>query len=390
MPPSDTSTFASLRDQTCVLQVTAALGGEGGVERGTLEMADHIAASGWRSVVASAGGVLVDGLLRGGSEHVTLPLDGKSPAGIMANAFRLKKIIQSGGVSIVHARSRAPAWSAYLACKMTGTPFVTTFHGTYGLQNGLKKNYNSVMVRGSKVIAISTFIADHIKANYGVPEGHIRIAHRGFDPRVFDPAKVPDTAIEALWERWQIPATTPVIVLPGRLTRWKGHEAFIRALGTMKGLPWRAIIVGGFEKKQSFYWQMQELARKLGIEERVIFHGTSSDMPAIYSAADVVVSASIEPEAFGRVAVEAQAMGRPIIATAHGGSLETVKHGETGWLVKPADVSAMALALTDAVTTDLKKLRKMGQAGREWVTAHFTTQTMCAAELAVYREVLGK
>jgi glycosyltransferase involved in cell wall biosynthesis len=388
MPPSDTSTTTPFGTQNCVLQVTAALGGEGGVERGTLEMANHIASKGWRSMVASAGGILVDDVLRGGSEHFELPLDVKSPANIMANAFKLKQIIKDNGVSLVHARSRGPAWSAYLACRMTGTPFVTTFHGTYGLQNNLKKHYNSVMVKGVKVIAISTFIAEHIMNNYGIAADHIRIAHRGFDPRVFDPEKVADSTLEALWEKWNIPASTPVIILPGRLTRWKGHEAFIRALATMKGLPWRAVIVGGFDRKQTFYWQMQELARKLGIDERVIFHGSSDDMPAIYSAADVVVSASIEPEAFGRVAVEAQSMGRPIIATAHGGALETVKHSETGWLVKPCDVPQMALALTDAVTTDLKDLRKMGQKGREWVSANFTTDKMCAAEFATYQDIL--
>ena len=388
MPPTDTSTSAPLGSQSCVLQVTAALGGEGGVERGTLEMANYIASRGWRSMVASAGGILVDDVLRGGSEHFELPLEGKSPSVITTNAFRLKKIIQDNNVSLVHARSRAPAWSAYMACRMTGTPFITTFHGTYGLQNSLKKHYNSVMVKGQKVIAISNFIADHIQANYGVPAHHIRVAHRGFDPRVFNPENVTDQQLEELWERWQVPAHTPVIVLPGRLTRWKGHEAFIRALGTMKGLSWRAVIVGGFDRKHSFYWQMQELTKQLGIDSRVIFHGNSDNMPAIYSAADIVVSASIEPEAFGRVAVEAQSMARPIIATAHGGALETVLNGKTGWLVKPCDVSKMALALTDAVTTDLKKLRKMGAAGREWVECTFTTDKMCAAEFSAYQDVL--
>ncbi|MBI1364259.1 MAG: glycosyltransferase [Proteobacteria bacterium] len=389
MPPADSSTVAPLGTQTCVLQVTAALGGEGGVERGTLEMANYITQRGWRSIVASAGGVLVEGVLRGGSEHIEMPLAAKSPAAIFANALKLKNLIRENNVSIVHARSRAPAWAAYMACKMTGTPFVTTFHGTYGLQSPLKKHYNSVMVRGRKVIAISNFIAEHIMRNYGVQQHDIHVAHRGFDPRVFDPEKIDNATIENLWARWNIAAHTPVIVLPGRLTRWKGHEAFIRALGTMKGMAWRAVIVGGFDRKQTFYWQMQELTRKLGIDERVIFHGSSDNMPAIYAAADIVVSASIEPEAFGRVAVEGQAMGRPVIATAHGGSLETVKQGETGWLVKPADVPAMALALTDAVTTDLKKLRKMGEKGREWVSGHFTTEKMCAAEFATYQQILS-
>lgn len=359
----------------------------GGVELGTLEMAEYITHQGCPALVASAPGKMVESLLRVGAEHYALPLHRRTPWHIVANAFALAGIIKKGNVAVVHARSRAPAWAAYLACKITGTPFVTTFHGTYGLKGFGKKFYNSVMVRGVRVIAISQFIADHIARHYHVPADKVRIVHRGFDPRRLNPAAIDNKKIEALWEEWGVPAATPVIMMPGRVTRWKGHEVFLDALGLMKNLPWRAVIVGGYDSREGFYYSLWHQAEKLGIRERLIFTGDRADMDLMYSAADVIMAPAIAPEAFGRVAVEAQAMGRPVIASAHGGAIETIRSGETGWLVRPGDAKRLALAMTDAIT-DLVRLKQMGEAGRKWVLENFSTSAMCAGEFSVYRDVL--
>ena len=370
-----------------ILQVGAGLG-QGGVERGIVEMAEYLVNHGWRSLVASADGPLVETLLRVGGEHFDLPLTRRDPISIFRNAGRLARIIRANNVSLVHARSRAPAWAAWWACKLTGTPFVTTFHGTYGLQNVFKRAYNSVMVRGRLVIAISGFIKDHICRNYGVDPARIRIAYRGYDPRRFDPTKVESTTLDRLWEEWEIPTLTPVICMPGRLTRWKGHEVFIAALKEMKHLPWKAVIVGGYDTKAGYFTQLWSQVDAADLSRRVLFLGGRDDMADIYAASDVVVCPATEPEAFGRVVVEAQAMGTPVIASNIGGPAETVKSGQTGWLVRPNDPHRLALAMTDAIT-DSDRLSRMGKAASSWVKETFTTDRMCASELSVYKEILG-
>jgi glycosyltransferase involved in cell wall biosynthesis len=375
------------RGVPCILQVGAGMD-QGGVEQGTLEMARHIVGERWRSLVASGGGRLVDPLLRTGAEHLELPLTSRDPFHIVQNALKLQKIILENGVSLVHARSRAPAWSALLACRLTNTPFITTFHGTYGTRGFGKKLYNSSMLRGQRIIAISDFIKQHILATYTVPEDKIRVVPRGFDPARFAPERITAKQMEDLWELWDVPSLTPVILMPGRLTRWKGQEVFLRALAKIEALSWKAVIVGGEGRKDAYLQRLRFLVQELGIERRVVFAGSMDDMGPVYAASDVVVSASIEPEAFGRIAVEAQAMGRPVIATAHGGSLETIKSGETGWLVRPNDPDKLALAMADAIT-DMPRLKRMGEAGKTWTRQSYTLTRMCMGEFEVYRDVLG-
>ena len=212
-----------------VLQVLPALE-TGGVERGAVDIAAAVAAAGWRALVASSGGAMVRELVRAGAEHVTLPLARKSPFALRANVASLAALIESEGVDIVHARSRAPAWSAYEAARRTGRPFVTTFHGTYNFGNALKRWYNGVMARGDRVIAISDFIADHVRRNYGVGDERLRVVPRGIDLEVFDPARVNSERIVQLAAKWRLPDGVPVVMLPGRLTRWKGQAALIDAL----------------------------------------------------------------------------------------------------------------------------------------------------------------
>ncbi len=371
-----------------ILQVTAGLE-EGGVERGTLEMAEYTVDRGAKSLVASSGGKLVHDLESKGARHFCLPLNKRNPASIFYCAAQLVKIIMDYDINLVHARSRAPAWAALLACKYTNIPFITTFHGTHKIQNSFKKFYNSSMVRGVRVIAISRFIKQHIIDNYGIKPEVIDVASRGFSPTEFNPQNITTVEKERLKSSLGISSEEFVITLPGRLTRWKGQVEFIWSLEKLKEFPgWKAILVGGCGKKESYKRELQNLSRKLGLEKRVIFAGSRNDVAQFYSISDIVVSASIEPEAFGRVSVEAQAMKKPVIATAHGGSLETVLDGETGWLITPGDIGALSEVLLNALQGKYD-LVKIGEKAREWVSGNFKTEQTCEAEWRSYTKTLS-
>ena len=371
-----------------ILQVTAALE-QGGVERGTVEMATFIVEQGAKSFVASQGGRMVSELEAQGSYHFKLPLAQRNPFTILYSATQLKKIIREKDISLVHARSRAPAWAAYLASRAAGVPFVTTFHGTHRIQNIFKKKYNSIMVSGQRVIAISQFIRNHIIENYGIDDSLIDVAPRGFDPRKFYPGVVEDRQIQELRISLGLKDGVPVISLPGRLTRWKGQLVFLEALGEIADLPWQALIIGGAGKKHDYLEELVTMTKTLGIVDRVKFVGNQPAIIPFYAVSDIVISASTEPEAFGRVAVEAQAMGKPVIASAHGGSLETVKDGETGWLFKNRDANDLAAKMRHALTENVK-LEDIGCAARQWVEGHYTTDRMCRAEWESYTRVLNR
>lgn len=370
-----------------VLQVLPMLE-TGGVERGTIEVAEALVRAGFRAIVASAGGRLVPELTHVGAEHIALPLASKDPWVIWRNAAKLAALIRDQRIDIVHARSRAPAWSARLAVRRTGARWVTTYHGTYTEGFALKRRYNAVMASGERVIAISAFIAEHLMARHGTDPARVRIIPRGVDPRRFDPAIVSGERIVKLARAWRIPDDAPVVLLPGRLTRWKGQEVLIEALARMQRRDAVAVLAGDDQGRHGYRAGLEALAERRGLGARVRIVGDCPDMPAALMLADVAVSASIEPEAFGRVVVEAQAMGRPVVATAHGGALETVSSGETGWLVPPGDAEALAAALDHAVSLDEETRAAIGARAREAVLARYTTELMCAATLDVYRELL--
>ncbi|MSP48280.1 MAG: glycosyltransferase [Alphaproteobacteria bacterium] len=372
-----------------ILQVLPALE-TGGVERGAVQIAGATVRAGWRSVVASAGGSLVRELDRSGARHVQLPLDTKNPFAIRANIDRLSRIIQAEGVDLVHARSRAPAWSAWSAAGRAGIPFVTTFHGTYGAGNAFKRLYNAVMAKGDPTIATSEFIAHHIVENYKVPPERLRLIPRGVDLERFSPERVQPHRMLQLVKDWRLPDGVPVVLLPGRLTRWKGQTVLIEAMTLLKRTDIVCVLAGSDQGRTHYSHEIERLVSGQGLSGRVRIVGDCQDMPAAYMLADVVVSASTEPEAFGRVAVEAQAMGRPIIATDHGGSRETIIPGMTGWLVKPGDVGALATALTDAVDLTTEARLRLAEAAIGHVRAHFDQKAMCEATLEVYREVLTR
>jgi glycosyltransferase involved in cell wall biosynthesis len=361
----------------------------GGVERGTVDIAQALVEHGWHAIVASAGGPLTRELERVGAEHVTLPLATKNPLAIRRNATRLAQVIEDRGVSLVHARSRAPAWSAMMAARRTGRPFVTTFHGTYNLGPfGLKRAYNRVMTQGDRVIAISRFIARHIQETYDADPDVIRVVHRGIDVNSFNPDRVSAERMIKLATQWRLPDDAPVIMLPGRLTRWKGQAVLIRALAKLERPDARCLLVGSDQGRTGYAEELRALARGLGVDSQVHLVGDCSDMPAAYMVTDVVVSASTDPEAFGRVVAEGQAMGRPVIAPNHGAAPEVLKAGATGWLVPPNDPDALASALRRALSMDAESRQAVADEAMAHVRDQFSKESMAERTLHVYKELL--
>jgi glycosyltransferase involved in cell wall biosynthesis len=365
-----------------ILQVLPALDA-GGVERGTLEIAEAIREAGFRALVASAGGALVAELERLGATHVTLPLATKSPLGIWRNAGALAALIRAEGVAILHARSRAPAWSALLAARRTGARFVTTYHGTYNEGFPGKRLYNSVMARGERVIAISRFIAALIEARHGTPTARIRLIPRGVDARRFDPGAVPAARIAEQRAAWGAAPGQAVILLPGRLSRWKGQHVLVAALAELPGAI--GVLAGGGDGQAQ---ALRAQADALGLGARLVLAGHVAAMDVALAAADVVVHASTDPEAFGRTVIEAQAMARPVIAADLGGPRETVEEGVTGWRVPPGDPVALAAALRRVLALPEAERAAVGAAARAAVLRDYTTAAMQRATIALYRELL--
>jgi len=375
-----------------VLQVVPRLD-QGGVERGTLEIAEAIVAAGGRALVATEGGQLVPRLTKIGAEVFEMNMATKNPINIWQNAGLLTNLIREERVDVVHARSRAPGWSAYWAAKRTGAAFVTTYHGAYGEGLPFKRGYNSVMAKGRPVIAVSEFVRGLLRTRHGVPEERIVVIPRGADIQVFSQEAVGNERAIKLAEQWGIlDDPRPVVVLPGRLTRWKGAEGVIDAAKLLRerrgGADFVILIVG--DGDEGFARQLDQRILTTGVQDCVWRVGACSDMAAAYKLASVVISASIEPEAFGRVVVEAQAMGRPVIATDHGGARETVVHGASGWLYPPGDVAALAEVLDNALNMDPSERAHLGMAARARVHSRYTIAAMQRETIAVYERAAGR
>ncbi len=391
---SDNPAPAELRANRApvVLQVLPAMT-TGGVERGTVQIAAALTAAGGTALVASAGGPLLHELQRTGATHIELPLESKNPLAIRKNADRLAQIIEQRRVDIVHARSRAPAWSAWKAARRTGRPFVTTYHGAYNAGNPLKRWYNSIMVRGDRVIAISDFIARHIRHVYPYSVERVRLINRGVDLATFDPAKVTSARIVQISERLKLPDGVPVVLMPGRLTRWKGQTVFIEALARLgprgQRPPFCAIIIGSDQGRTGYRQKLERMLRAHDLQDVVWLADHTSDMPAALMCADVVVSASTDPEAFGRVLAEAGAMGRPAIGSDHGGSQSTVIAGETGWLTPPGDPDALAEAIREAIALTPEERERLAARAMAHVRANFSLGEMSRRTLAVYQELMA-
>jgi len=379
----------SLQQKPVVLQVLPELE-HGGVEVGTVEIATALQECGIKNFVASAGGRMVYDLNRIKVPHLTLPLKTKNPIKLYFNSLKLEKFIKENGINIVHARSRAPAWSAYWAAKRAGVKFLTTFHGTYGLgPKGIKKFYNRVMTYGKLVIAISNHIKKHILTNYKVDENKIRLIHRCVDIEKFAPEAVtPERMIRAIKEN-DVPEDLPIITLVGRITRWKGQHVLLEALSKMKNRNFYCLIVGSDQGRVKYTAYLKELVKQYGLESKVKFIGQSFDIPALLMVSDVVLSCAIEPEAFGRAAIEGQAMGKIVIASNLGGSLENTVDGVTGKLYESNDSQALADALDWALALPADEKKKISAAAIKNVKDNFTKQIMCDKTIAVYKELIN-
>jgi glycosyltransferase involved in cell wall biosynthesis len=359
----------------------------GGVERGTLELGKYLVHHGHRSIVISGGGRLVAQLESEGSEHVLWDV-GKKSLLTLKYIPGLRKFLARQDVDILHLRSRVPAWVGYLAWKsmpaQSRPRLVTTFHGFYSVNR-----YSAVMAKGEKIIAISKVIEDHIKNTYKVPKDRIVLIHRGVDTAIFDPEKVGADRLQSLQSEWSIlPLDVPLVMLPGRVTALKGHDIFLRSLAAIKDLNWLAVCVGECDKTSAHVKHIFSLLQELHLDKRVLFVEHCVDMPAAYLLADIVVSASSsKAEAFGRIAIEAQAMERPVIATAHGGSIETIIDRQTGWLVKPGDYNDLAKALREALSNKITA-KQYGANGRKWIREKFTVGKMCDKTVSLYYDLV--
>ncbi len=369
-----------------ILQILPELN-TGGVERGTVEMTEAIVKAEAVALVASAGGALVHDVQRFGGRHFELPLKTKNILRMRANARRLRRLIREQEVDLVHARSRAPAWSALWAARATGRPFVTTFHGTYNINAPLKRFYNSVMTRGDRVIAISDFIAQHIRDHYQIDESVLRIVPRGVDMAIFDPERTTASRMVSLAEKWRLPDGVPVIMLPGRLTGWKGQTVLIEALAKLGRQDVRCLLLGSDQGRVRYRQKLDALIQKHNLGAVVHILEDCKDMPAAYMLADIVVSASTDPEGFGRVMAEGQAMGKPVIASDHGGAKEILLP-DTGWLVPPGDPAALAEALDTALRLTIPARETLAKKAIANVKNRFTKDLMCERTLDVYEDLL--
>ncbi|WP_019960740.1 glycosyltransferase family 4 protein [Woodsholea maritima] len=370
-----------------ILQVIPELDA-GGAERTTLEVAEIIIRSGGKALVVSQGGRMVDELKALGAELIRMPVKSKNPFTIWQNAGRLTDIIRKRDIDIIHARSRAPAWSAYWAAKRTLIPFVTTYHGTYNAKSGFKRWYNSVMAKGDRVIANSNFIADHVRREHGVGEDRLRIIPRGVDLKTLDPKAVNHSRIAAMRASWDLAPEQKAILLPARLTRWKGQEVALKAFAPLAPKGYVLVMAGDAQGRDDYVDGLRSLAKDLGILDNIRLPGHILDMPAAYVACEVVLTPSIEPEAFGRTAAEAQAMGRAVIAADHGGACEVIADQKTGWRVTPGDDQALAQTLSHVLSLPQDRLDQLAMDARARVVEHFSKQSLQEKTLQVYREAL--
>jgi len=372
-----------------VLQVLPHLN-SGGLVSGAVEISEALQKGGMNSFVASAGGRREREIIKAGGKVINFSLGSKNPLIMLLNIYKLSRIIKKYKINIVHARSRAPAWSAYFAAKKMGIPFVTTFHGTYSIQNKLKKKYNSIMVKSDKVIAISRFINNHILSNYKIDKDKIVTIHRGINIERFNYLTVADERLISLLKRFNIPEDSFVILLPGRITRWKGHILFIEAIFKLQRSDIICLFVGDAQGRNKYYAELEKILDKRKLKNNFRIIPNQSDMATIYKLADVVVSPSLDPEAFGRVVVEAQAMGRPTISANHGGGSEIIIDGLTGWLFKPGDANDLSDKINKALSLNKDNRDKLAINAIKRAKLNFNNEMMCVKTLQVYAELANK
>lgn len=372
----------------------------GGAELSTIEIAGAITQAGGRAIVMSEGGRLVQRLRDSGAEVHFFPAAVKNPVRLLWNARNIAKAIRRERIDLVHARSRAPAWSAFLAARLAGVPFVTTYHGAYSEKTAIKRLYNSVMARGDTVIANSHYTSDLIRMRYGTPLSRLKVIYRGLDPELFDPRAIAPERVAALRAQWGLGASQRVILNAARLTTWKGQSVLIEAARLLKeqGRLDNAVFIlaGDAQGRGSYAAALERAIRAADLTGYVRLVGHVDDIAAALRTAHVAVVASTQPEAFGRAATEAQAMETPVIATDIGAPAETVRSpprfgvdAATGWLVRPADGAALADAIAAAMSLPDEAREAMGARARAHVLSAFSLDAMRQQTLAVYDELLG-
>jgi len=378
-----------------VLQVIPKLG-YGGAETGCYDIAHYLTENNCGSYIVTSGGELLKFIDKKKVKIIKLPVHSKNPLIIFINFLALIFIILINNISIVHARSRAPAWSCLMAAKITGRKFVTTFHGTYNFNSKIKKFYNSVMVRSDLIIAGSNFIFSHIKENYTKylnAKKKLLVIFRGINVDYFDPTTKLDSDEKKLLKKWEIEKDKKIILLPGRLTGWKGQEVFIEAINLVNielGYEaFYAVILGSDQGRDLYKKKLIRLTEQYRLINQVKFIDHCKDMALAYKVSDIVVSASIEPEAFGRVAVEAQSMEKPIIASNIGGSNETVIDEKTGFLFESNNAKSLSQKILKILSMDEASLNSIGREGRKNIIQKFNVEKMCFSTYSEYKRILN-
>jgi glycosyltransferase involved in cell wall biosynthesis len=378
-----------------VLQVIPKLG-YGGAETGCYDIAHYLPENNCESFIATSGGELLKFIDKKKVKIIKLPLHSKNPFLIITNSIALIAVILLNNISIVHARSRAPAWSCWLATKITGRKFVTTFHGTYNFDSVIKKFYNSVMVRSDLIIAGSNFIFSHIKENYTKyinNKKKLLVIFRGINVDYFDSTTKIYSDEKKLLTKWEIEKDKKILLLPGRLTSWKGQEIFIEAINLVNielGYEaFYAVILGSDQGRDLYKKKLISLVEKFRMIKQVRFIDHCKDMALAYKISDIVVSASIEPEAFGRVAVEAQSMEKPIIASNTGGSNETIIDEKTGFLFESGNAKSLSQKILKVITMDDTLLKAIGIQGRKNVIQKFNVEKMCFSTYSEYKRIIN-
>ena len=378
-----------------VLQVIPKLG-YGGAETGCYDIAHYLPENDCGSFIVTSGGELLKFIDKKKVKIIKLPVHSKNPLIIFINFLALVAIILVKNISIVHARSRAPAWSCFLAAKITGRKFVTTFHGTYNFNNKIKKFYNSVMVRSDLIIAGSNFIFSHIKDNYTKylnAKKKLLVIFRGINVDYFDPTTKFDSDEKKLLKKWQIEKDKKIILLPGRLTGWKGQEVFIEAINLVNielGYEaFYAVILGSDQGRDLYKKKLIRITEQHRLNNQVKFIDHCNDMALAYKVSDIVISASIEPEAFGRVAAEAQSMEKPIIASDIGGSNETIIDEKTGFLFESNNAKSLSKKILKVLSMDETRLQSIGKEGRKNIIQKFNVEKMCFSTYSEYKRILN-
>ena len=371
----------------------------GGAELSAIEISGAITVAGGRSIVLSRGGRLEGDLAAAGGQLIRFPAATKNPVRILANALEIARLVKEQGADLIHARSRAPAWSALIAAKRAGVPFVTTYHGAYNEKGPVKRLYNSVMARSDLIIANSHYTAKLVEDRYGTRGERLRVIHRGVDMERFDPAAISEERVKSLRRAWGLREDERAVLHPARLTSWKGQATVIAAAQRLKAASRLGgsvvILAGDAQGRDSYANALKAQIAEAGLEEHVRLVGHVSDMPAAFAASSAAIVASVEPEAFGRTATEAQAMGCPVIATNIGAPPETVlaepavsASDATGWLVPPGDGDALARALTQLLELSDGHVAEMAERARARVAEQFSLDAMKTKTLAVYDELL--